>query len=364
MQQAFAIAAFVVVLILANTGFVNRAAVALFGASAVIAFGVIGQREAFEEVVDWNTIGLLVGMMVIVAILERTGVFEYLAIRSVRVSGDRPVPTLVLLGFAAAILSAFLGNVTAAFLMVPVTFLIADRLSVSTVPFLLTQVIASNIGGAATLVSSPSNLLIGTAADLSFMDFVLNLGPVVVPTLALVLAFLCLVFREDLRAAEGTGETLTGFDARGTIRDVPLLKRCLVVLSCVILGFFVHDFLGLQVATVALTGATVLMLVARSNVEEVLRGIQWSTLLFFVGLFVLVGSLEASGVVERVAGLLAELHGPQALAAVLSVWGSALGSGVAGNVSFTAAMVPIVQELATERGLSMAEAPPCGGRWP
>src|SRR5919106_4096222 len=203
MQELFAVALFVAVLALIAFEILNRTVAALLGAAVLISFGVLDQEQAATEFVDWNTIGLLAGMMVIVAILERTGVFEYLAIKSAQWGRARPGRIMVLLSVVTAILSAFLDNVTTVILMVPMTFLIADALGVSPVPFLLTQVMASNVGGAATLIGDPPNILIGSAADLSFADFVVNLTPVVLLTLPVILGILYLMFRRDLVGSDG-----------------------------------------------------------------------------------------------------------------------------------------------------------------
>src|ERR671912_1813362 len=295
MQEFFAVVLFVVVLLLIALEVVNRTVAALLGTAILISFGVLDQKQAASEFIDWNTIGLLAGMMVIVAILERTGVFEYLAIKSAQWGKARPGRILILLSVVTAFLSAFLDNVTTVILMVPVTFLIADALETSPTPFLLTQVMASNVGGAATLIGDPPNILIGSAASLSFTDFVINLTPVVLLALPFVFGFFYFVFRRELRASEDAERTIGKLNARGTIRDWVLLRKSLIILSVVILGFFVHGALHLEAATIALFGAVALMLYAKSDVEEVLREVEWSTLLFFVGLFVLVGGLEATG---------------------------------------------------------------------
>ncbi len=358
MQEIFAVALFVLMLAFIGTELANRTIVALLGALVVIAAGVVEQSEAASEFIDWNTIGLLAGMMVIVAILNKTGIFEYLAIKSAQLGKARPGRILILLSLVTAFLSAFLDNVTTVILMVPVTFLISDALNVSPMPFLLAQVMASNIGGAATLIGDPPNILIGSAASLSFTDFVLNLTPVVLLSLPVILAFFYFAFRGELRSGGGARDTIEKLDARGAIRDRVLLRKSSIVLGAVILGFFLHGALHLEAATIALSGAAVLMLYARSNVEEVLRGVEWPTLLFFVGLFVLVGGLEVTGFVDRIAGLLAEASGSLAVTAMLVMWGSAIASGIVDNIPFTATMVPVIQELARAEGLSESEVRP------
>jgi Na+/H+ antiporter NhaD/arsenite permease-like protein len=358
MAEIFAVALFVLVLALIAGELAHRTTLALLGAAVIVAFGVVDQEAAAVEFIDWNTIGLLAGMMVIVAVLNKTGVFEYLAIKSAQWGKARPGRILILLSIVTAVLSAFLDNVTTVILMVPVTFLIADALGVSPMPYLLAQVMASNIGGAATLIGDPPNILIGSAADLSFADFVANLAPIVILTLPFVLLFFYLLFRRELSAGKDASETIGAMDARGAIRDPVLLRKSLIVLGVVILGFFVHGVLHLEAATIALLGAAALMLYARSDVEEVLREVEWPTLLFFVGLFVLVGGLEATGFVGRIAELLTGVSDSPAVTAMLIMWGSAVASGIIDNIPFTATMIPVIQELAGAQGLSEAEVRP------
>jgi Na+/H+ antiporter NhaD/arsenite permease-like protein len=358
MEAIFAVTVFTVVLVVIAAELMNRTVAALLGAAVVVSFGVVDQHEAAAEFVDWNTIGLLLGMMVIVAVLNKTGLFEYLAIKSAQWGKARPGRIMVLLSVVTAVLSAFLDNVTTVILMVPMTFLIADTLGVSPIPFLLTQVMASNVGGAATLIGDPPNILIGSAADLSFVDFVYNLTPVVLLALPVMLAYLYFVFRRELRYNKGAEEDVRALDAEGALRDKALLRKSLVVLGAVILAFFLHGLLHLEVATIALLGAAALVLYAKSDVEKVLRDVEWPTLLFFVGLFVLVGGLRATGVVGRIAELLTAFDGSSAVMAVTIIWGSAIASGFIDNIPFTATMIPVIQELAQAQGLSETQVRP------
>jgi len=355
--MGLAVGIFVAALAAIASDRVDRTKVALIAASLVVITQTIDQHHAIDSI-DWNTIGLLAGMMVIVAILNKTGVFEYLAIKCAQLGKARPGRILILLSLVTAFLSAFLDNVTTVILMVPVTFLIADALDVRPLPFLLAQVMASNIGGAATLIGDPPNILIGSAAGLSFSDFVLNLTPVVLLTLPFVLGFFYVAFRRELVAGSGAEESIGKLNARGAIRDAVLLRKSLIVLGAVILGFFLHGALHLEAATIALFGAAVLMLYARSDVEEVLREVEWPTLLFFVGLFALVGGLEVTGFVGRIAEFLAGVGGSPVVTAMLVMWGSALASGIVDNIPFTATMIPVIQELAGAEGLSEAEVRP------
>ena len=354
MQEILAVGLFIVVLAFIAFELAHRTVLALLGAAILVAFGVLGQERAASEFVDWNTIGLLAGMMVIVVILEKTGIFEYLAIKSAQWGKARPGRILILLSLVTAFLSAFLDNVTTVILMVPVTFLIADALETSPLPFLLTQVMASNIGGAATLIGDPPNILIGSAAGLSFIDFVVNLTPVILLVMPVVLGMLYLMFRKELRESkDGAERVIANMEATNSIRDWVLLRKSLVVLFFVILAFFLHGALHLEAATIALLGAAALMLCARADVEEVLREVEWPTLLFFVGLFVLVGGLEVTGFVGAIAELLTGVaSGGSATTAVIVIWGSGLASGVVDNIPFTATMIPVIQELAEAEGLS------------
>ncbi len=359
MQELFAVALFIVVLALIAFEVLNRTVAALLGAAVLISFGVLDQEQAATEFVDWNTIGLLAGMMVIVTILEKTGVFEYLAIKSAQWGKARPGRILILLSVVTAFLSAFLDNVTTVILMVPVTFLIADALESSPMPFLLTQVMASNVGGAATLIGDPPNILIGSAADLSFLDFVVALTPVVLLTLPAVLGVLYLMFRRDLSRSKDAEQTIGAMDAAASIRDPVLLRKSLFVLGLVIVAFFFHGALHLEAATIALFGAAALMLYARSDVEGVLREVEWPTLLFFVGLFVLVGGLEATGFVGSIATALTNVAGgTSATTAIVVIWGSGIASGIVDNIPFTATMIPVIQDLIQAEGLSEEEARP------
>ena len=358
MEEIFVVALFILVLAFIGSELANRTVVALLGAVIVIASGVVEQAEAAVEFIDWNTIGLLAGMMIIVAVLDKTGIFEYLAIKSAKWGKARPRRILILLGAVTAFLSAFLDNVTTVILMVPVTFLIADALGVSPLPFLLAQVMASNVGGAATLIGDPPNILIGSAANLSFADFGVNLAPLVILTLPIVLGFFYLAFRKDLRANEQAEAAIRALNPDEAIRDRVLLRKSLIVLGAVILGFFLHGLLHLEAATIALFGAAALLLYAKSNVEEILREVEWPTLLFFVGLFVLVGGLEATGFVGRIAELLTEATESLSLTAVIVLWGSALASGIVDNIPFTATMIPVIEELAQAEGLPETEVRP------
>jgi Na+/H+ antiporter NhaD/arsenite permease-like protein len=328
----------------------DRTVVALLGGLAVVGLGVISQEEALAAI-DLNVIFLLAGMMVLAGVLARTGFFEWLAIRAVKISQGRPFRLLVILALVAATLSAFLDNVTTVVLLAPVTFSIARTLGVPPTPFLISQVMASNIGGTATLIGDPPNILIGSHAGLDFGMFAANLGP---PVLIIAAAFLLTVRVFYGRAITINGQhraALMALDEKEVLRDKPLLVASLAVTSLTIMGFLFHAALGLEVATIALLGATVLLLVGRIDPHEALREVEWSTLFFFIGLFMLVQSVVHTGILAGVSEAIAEHTGGHAgLTAIAVMWFSALASALVDNIPYTASAIPVVDGL-VESGL-------------
>jgi Na+/H+ antiporter NhaD/arsenite permease-like protein len=344
--EVVAVVIFVAALGLVAVEWVHRTKVALAGAALMVLVGVIDQDGAIESV-DWATLGLLAGMMVIVGLTEPTGVFTFLALRVAQLSRGRPVALVFLLALVTGVLSAFLDNLTAILLVVPITLLIADLLRVSAIPLVLVEIIASNIGGTATLIGDPPNIMIGTARpELSFLDFIVNLAPVAIVTLLVVTTGLAFVYRRQLRIDPQRALEVARLDAARDLREAKNVKRTLAVLLGTIIAFFLHSLLHLEPAVVALTGATVMLLVAADDVESALERVEWSTLFFFVGLFVMVGGLEQQGVIERIAELLADVSGGSPTTEGLIVlWGAAAGSGAVDNIPFTAAMIPVVENL-------------------
>jgi Na+/H+ antiporter NhaD/arsenite permease-like protein len=349
----FAAAVFAVVLILFAMDKVHRTPAALLGAILVVVAGAIGQEEAIEAV-NWETLGLLIGMMLLVGILKETGVFGYLAIRSAQIAEGRPGRILVYLGLITAILSAFLDNVTTVLLVFPMTLLIADVLDVDPVPFLLMEVIASNIGGTATLIGDPPNIIIGTATGLSFNSFIVNLAPPVVVILAVTLAILWFVYGRKMRFSEESRREIQALNPTAAVTDRGLLIRSGVVTGATVICFFLQDVTGVGPAVVALAGAAIAIIVCGSDVERVLREVEWPTILFFVGLFVMVGALEAVGIIGAVAGYLGSSSSSLGATAVTILWGSAAASAVVDNIPFTATMIPVVEQLGEARGYDAA----------
>jgi len=348
--MVLAIGVFVVVLAVIASERVHRTKVALIGASLVVVTQTVDQAQAVEAI-DFNTIGLLAGMMLIVRVTEPTGVYNYLAIRAGQLAKGRSLGVVLALAGTTALLSAFLDNLTTVLLVVPVTFLLADTLDIDPLPLVIIEILASNIGGTATLIGDPPNILIAGATGLSFGDFILNLAPVAIVTLVVVVGILYLFYRPRLRIAQDARERVLALDARKSIEDAAELRRTLPVLLLTILAFFVHKQLHVEPATVALVGASVMLLVTSQSVEDALSGIEWSTLFFFLALFVMVGALEETGAIAEVADGVASVTDGDRTAELLGItWVAALGSGVVDNIPFTAAMIPVVNELQGDSG--------------
>lgn len=341
----FAVALFLLVLAVIASERVDRTKVALIGATLVVLTQTLDQEGAIEAI-DWNTIGLLTGMMVMVRLTEATGVFTWLAIRSGQWSGGRPLAVVLAFSVTTAVLSAFLDNVTTVLLVVPVTFLLADALDIDPIPLIIVEIMASNVGGTATLIGDPPNILIAGHTGLSFGAFIANLAPIVVVTMVVIVPGLYLAFRSRLQVTPKARERLLGLDARGSIDDPQEARRTVPILVLTIIAFFLHKALHLEPATVALAGASIMLLVSRQPMQETIGGIEWPTLFFLIGLFVLVGSLEETGALGEVADGIASVTGGDRVAELLGVlWAAAAGSAVVDNIPFTAAMIPVVDEL-------------------
>ena len=343
--MALAVGIFLIALALIAAEWVHRTKIALIGASLVVVTQTIDQEQAIEAI-DFNTIGLLAGMMLIVRLTEPTGVYNYLAIRAGQLARGRPLAVVLALAGTTAVLSAFLDNLTTVLLMVPITFLLADTLDIDPIPLVLIEIVVSNIGGTATLIGDPPNILIAGATDLSFLDFIVNLAPVAAVAFVAVTGMLYLMYRSKLQIAPEARAKVMSLNAAKSIEDMDELKRTMPILGLTILAFFAHKALHLEPATVALTGASVMLLVTRQSVEKALEGIEWTTLFFFLGLFVLVGSLEETGAIKEVADGIANVTNGDRSAELLGILGvSAFASGIVDNIPFTATMIPVVEQL-------------------
>ncbi|MBE3586669.1 MAG: ArsB/NhaD family transporter [Thermoanaerobacter sp.] len=331
---------------------IHRTVVALVGAAIMVLTGILNAEEA-THAIDFNTIGLLVGMMIIVGITRQTGVFEYLAIKASRQARGEPLRIIAALSLVTAVTSAFLDNVTTVLLIVPVTFAIANQLQISPIPFLIAEIIASNIGGTATLIGDPPNIMIGSQTGLGFMDFVINLTPVIAVIYILTIFMLRLIYRRQLVARPELREKILHLNEKDEIKDPVLLKKCLVVLALTIAGFVLHQYLHLESSVIALSGASLLLLLNRKDPEHALQAVEWPVIFFFAGLFVVVGALEKVGVIEAVARFCLEVTGGEMVpAAMLILWVSAIASAFVDNIPFVATMIPLIQDMGRLGGIT------------
>jgi Na+/H+ antiporter NhaD/arsenite permease-like protein len=343
--MAVAVVLFAAALAVIASERVDRTKVALLGAVLLLLTQTIEQDVAIEAI-DWNTLGLLAGMMLMVKITEPTGVYTWVAIKAGQLSRGRPLWIVVSLAGTTAVLSAFLDNLTTVLLMVPMTFLLADALDIDPIPLVVIEILVSNIGGTATLIGDPPNILIAGATDLSFVAFIVNLAPVALVAFLVVTGGLYLAYRRQLQVAPESRARVMELDARRSIEDMDELKRTVPVLVGTILLFFAHQTLHIEPATVAMTGATVMLFVSRQKLADSLAGIEWPTLFFFIGLFVMVGALEETGAIDEVAQGVGSLTDGDRTAELLGItWVAALGSAVVDNIPFTAAMIPVVEQL-------------------
>jgi len=346
---AVAVTVFVGAYVLIATEWVHRLLAVLGGAAILFLLGVTDSQHAFyshDTGVDWDVILLLLGMMIIVGVLRGTGVFEYIAIWAAKRAKGSPLRVMVLLALITAGASAFLDNVTTVLLVAPVTLLVCERLDVPPVPFLLAEVFASNIGGAATLIGDPPNIIIASRSGLSFNDFLANLAPVVVISLAVFALMLRRLFRGSFRVHPDRVREVLGLNEREAITDGRLLVKCGAVLFAVFVGFVGHSVLHIAPSVVALMGAGLLVLIAKVEPRDYMPSVEWQTLLFFAGLFILVGSLVKTGVIESLATMISDRTGGRPLLAVMVILvASAVLSGIVDNIPYVATMSPVVLEL-------------------
>jgi anion transporter len=357
-----AVAIFVVAYALIATEKIHRVAVALGGAVLMLVVGATNAEHAFfseHTGIDWNVIVLLLGMMLIVAVLQRTGVFEYVAIWSVKRARGHPFRVMVILVLVTAFASALLDNVTTVLLIAPVTLLVCDRLGVPAAPYLIAEALASNIGGTATLVGDPPNIIIASRAGLSYNDFLVHLAPLVVLLLVVFVGLCRLLFRDAFRYDPRRAEQVMALRERDSITDMRLLVVSGVVLVAVTVAFVLHTVLDLEPSVVAIIGGLVLLAASRLNVEEIVKDVEWPTLAFFAGLFVMVGALVNTGVIGLIGDAAVDAVGDNRWAAsMMLLWASAVLSAVVDNIPYVATISPIVEQL-VEAGSGGAS----GGPW-
>lgn len=329
---------------------VNRAVVSLLGAGALIILGVVTQEKALHGV-DFNTIGLLVGMMAIVTICQSTGMFQFLAIKAAKLAKGDPWTILLYLSIITAVLSAILDNVTTVLLIAPITLLITDELKMNPYPFLFAQILASNIGGAATLIGDPPNIMIGSAVGISFMDFIIYVAPIMPVVFVVTLVVIKMIYAKKMIVTDEAKARIMAFREDEALSNIPLLKKCLIVLAGVITAFMFHGVLHLQPATIALFGAAILILVTGEDFHDVMSKLEWTTIFFFVGLFIVVHGLVEVGLIGMLAQeMIALTNNDINTATYMVLWVSAIASALVDNIPFVATMIPMIQDMAPGLG--------------
>ncbi len=323
----------------------DKSVVALAGAALMIFTRILSQDEAIPHI-DWNTLGLLVGMMTIVMTIKRSGLFEYIAIRIVKTAKGHPIIVLALLSVITGILSAFLDNVTTILLMLPIILSVAKDLHLNPIPFIITSVFASNVGGTATLIGDPPNIIIASASGLDFVDFLRVDGVIILPILLLITWIFVMMYRKKLKVSSRAAEAIALLDEKTAIKDKPLLIKSLIILGVVVTGFILEGVIHYHLATIALAGAAVLLIISGIKPDKVLKEVEWDSILFFIGLFVMVGALNESGVIGLLAKGILGMTGGNVVAATLSIlWISAIAASFFGNIPFVVTMVPLIAEM-------------------
>ncbi|MBA2942230.1 ArsB/NhaD family transporter [Paenibacillus sp. CGMCC 1.16610] len=340
---------------------VNRAAIALLGAVIMVFAGILDVHKIFEKYIEWETITLLIGMMILVGITNQTGVFQFVAIRAAKAVKGDPMKILLVLSTLTAFGSALLDNVTTVLLVVPVTIAITRILEINPVPFLMAEIIASNIGGTATLIGDPPNIMIGSAnPHLTFNAFLLHLGPIALIIMIVSLVMLYLMFRKQMHPNPVLQAKLMEMNERETIQDQRLMVKSLIVLALTLIGFMLHAVIHVDAAVVAITGAILLMLfgLKEHDIEKAFASIEWVTIFFFAGLFSLVGGLQEVGLIKKLAMLALDVtEGNIQSASLLILWGSGVASATIDNIPFVATMIPLIKDMADGLGLAVDSAP-------
>ncbi|KXZ40364.1 possible tyrosine transporter P-protein (TC 2.A.45.2.1) [Alkalithermobacter thermoalcaliphilus JW-YL-7 = DSM 7308] len=345
-QSFIAVFIFILTYVFIVSEKIDRTAISFFGACLMILFGIVTQEEAIHYI-DFNTIGLLIGMMIVVSILKSTGLFQYIAIKSAKIAKGEPLRIIVIFSIVTAVLSAFLDNVTTVLLIAPVTLVITDTLKVNPIPFLVPQILSSNIGGTATLVGDPPNIMIGSSTNLSFLDFIFNTGPISLIILIVTIFSFKFIYKDKLHVTDDVKQKVFSFDEKLAIKDKKLLVKSLTILLLTVLGFLTHERFGLESSSVALIGASIMLLVSRSKVEEVFHDIEWPTIFFFVFLFILVGGLEKVGIIDKLAYFItSSTKNNLFLSTILILWTSAIASAFLDNIPFVATMIPLIKKIA------------------
>ncbi len=338
---------FVVSYIMIVSEKLHRTVVALLGAVLMILFQVVSQDKALEHI-DFNTLGLLIGMMIIVNIIKRTGLFQYLAIKTAKVAKGNPIKILIYFSIITAVASGLLDNVTTILLIVPVTLVISDSLKINPIPFIISEILSANIGGAATLIGDPPNIMIGSYKGIGFLDFVVNLGPLMVVIFVVTILIIKFIYKKDMVVDEKDKKYVLNMNPNKAITDKTLLVKSLIVLGVTIFGFSIAEIINLESASIAIFGASALLLICKIEPEEILVDVEWTTIFFFGGLFVLVGALENIGVISLLAEkLLTITKGDVDITTIVILWMSSILSSFLDNIPYVATMIPLVSEMET-----------------
>lgn len=353
MNEAISIAVFLIVMIAIMSEKVHRAVASIAGAVLLLVTHVLTVESAITYV-DVNTIGVLVGMMLFVAVIKNSGLFEYIAIKAAKLTHGRPWAIMVAFAIITAVLSAFLDNVTTVLLVGPMTIAITSILKVNPVPFLLTQILSSNMGGTATLIGDPPNIMIGSKAGLGFADFIINTGTIVVIIIAVSIVCFYFLFGRKLSVGQAEMKAVMELDERRAIKDRTLMIKSVIMIGFVVIGFILHGSLGMESSTIALLAAVIMLLIGRQDAEEVILGVEWSTILFFIGLFVVVGGMESTGVIDQLANLLIGLtSGNMVMTMLIILWVSAIVSAFLDNIPFVATLIPMILTIQAESGMDI-----------
>lgn len=339
--QFISIIIFLLVILSIITEKIDRTVAAISGAVLMIITNVLTLDKSISYI-DFNTIGVLLGMMIVVSIVKNSGLFEYIAIYTAKKSNGNPWRIMVYFILITAILSALLDNVTTVLLVGPMTIVICQILKVNPVPFLMTEIIASNVGGTSTLIGDPPNIMIGSAANLSFSDFIINLGFVVIVILISLIICFKLIYKKEINNV--TNEVaITSLDENKAIQDKPLLYKSIVVLFLILLGFIFHSRLNIESSIVALSGACIMLVIGKQDAGEIINSVEWSTIIFFIGLFIVVGGISESGVIKNLASYLIELtNGNTTYTMCIILWVSAIISSFLDNIPFVATLIPLI----------------------
>ncbi len=341
-MKIVAVAVFLIVILLIITERVHRTAAAMAGAMVLILTGVMSADKALSYI-DFNTIGVLVGMMIFVAIVRRSGMFEYIAVRAAKAVHGDPWKIMVAFTLITAVLSAILDNVTTVLLVGPMSIAIARMLKIDPVPFLMGQILASNVGGTATLIGDPPNIMIGSAAHLSFMDFLDNTGFAVLFILVVLILLMKIVYEKKIELGTVDTGAIEKLDPSKSITNRALMKKGIIVLICVIVGFMFHDKLGIESSVIALTAAAVMLIIGREDVNEAIQDVEWTTILFFMSLFVVVGGLTETGIIKELASKIIDAtDGHPMVTMLVLLWASALLSSILDNIPFVATLIPLI----------------------